>query len=138
MSSCSTCGNRGYLCRQCKMEELEDRIGVPSDHDTDRWILGETWHASIAFDGGVHTCACAETVTTPVNWVSEDLRYVDSDAPICPDCVAALEEVGDPRLETVPDGGFERASQLPADGGSVHPSKQTIVPDSDRKRSESL
>ncbi|WP_265112240.1 hypothetical protein [Halosolutus halophilus] len=32
MSDCPTCGNHSWLCQQCKMEALESRHGVPSDH----------------------------------------------------------------------------------------------------------
>jgi len=120
MTDCVDCGNRDYLCQRCKMDALEDRLGTPADHDTDQWVLADIWHASVDFDGGDHSTACGETVTTPVNWVAEDLRYVDSDAPVCEDCVDALEASDDDRLETVPDGGdFEPAAKLRADGGEV-------------------
>lgn len=67
MSNCPNCGNRNYLCQQCKMDELEDRFGTPGDQDVDLWILEDgLWHASVAFDGETHTCGCSETVDIPV------------------------------------------------------------------------
>ncbi len=122
MSDCPTCGNRDYLCQQCKMDALERRHGLPSDYQTDDegvscWVqdIDETWHASMRFEGTRHTCACGHVLETPVAGVREDPRFVD-EATTCEACVAYLErEVEDARL---PDGGgFERASRLRADGG---------------------
>lgn len=120
MSSCPDCGNRDGLCRRCRMDELESRHGAPTDEDGSTWVLGDEWHASMWFDRGRHTCACGATVDTPLNWTTEDLRYVpdEYDAPVCEGCIEILEETDDSRLETLPDGGeFERASKLRADGG---------------------
>ncbi|WP_226479124.1 hypothetical protein [Natrinema amylolyticum] len=123
MSSCPTCGNRDYLCQQCKMDELEDRLGLPSDHfDADAgivcWIqdLNGDWHASMCFEGTRHVSACGEILETPVTDVRDDPRRL-GDEHTCDDCEAALEADKD---ETVPDGGeFATASELRADGGSV-------------------
>lgn len=101
---------------------MEDRHGVPVDQDGTAWVLGEQWHASMWFDGSRHTGACGTTVETPLNWSTEDLRYVPDkyDAPVCEDCIEYLEARDDDRLETVPDGGdFEPATKLRADGGEV-------------------
>ncbi|WP_201293988.1 hypothetical protein [Natronorubrum halalkaliphilum] len=121
MSSCSTCGNQSWLCQQCKLDDLEDRHGSPADQDVNHWVLGddrELWHASTDFDAGVHTCACDDEIPTPLEWSSEDLRYVPdryAEVPVCQGCVARLEGT---RAETVPDDAtFERASELRADGG---------------------
>ena len=118
--TCPRCETGNHPVTECP-ERHEEYHGLPSDHvDANQWVLEDIWHASVDFDGGDHSTACGETVTTPVNWVSEDLRYVDSDAPVCEDCVDALEASNDDRLETVPDGGdFEPAAKLRADGGAV-------------------
>ncbi|MFC6765479.1 hypothetical protein [Natrinema soli] len=124
MSSCPTCGNRDYLCQSCKMEELEDRHGRPSDNfdeDTDGvrcWVqaIDETWHASMYFEGTRHAAACGECFETPVADVRDDPRRL-ADERTCDDCEAYLEVDDD---ETVPDGGeFSLASELWADGGEV-------------------
>ncbi|WMT07831.1 hypothetical protein NP511_02250 [Natrinema thermotolerans] len=123
MSSCSTCGGRDYLCQQCKMDELENRLGLPSDHfDADAgivcWVqdVDETWHASMYFEDTRHVAACGEILETPVADVREDPRRL-AEVHTCDDCEAALEADDE---ETVPDGGeFERASKLLADGGEV-------------------
>ncbi|WP_226041536.1 hypothetical protein [Natrinema sp. DC36] len=123
MSSCPTCGNRDYLCQSCKMEELEDRLGLPEDHfDADAgivcWIqdIGGDWHASMYFEGTRHAAACGECFETPVADVRDDPRRL-ADAHTCEDCEAYLEADDD---ETVPDGGeFAPASELRADGGEV-------------------
>lgn len=118
MRSCSTCGNREYLCECCRMEELEDRLGTAVDRDVNHWILEtDLWHASVAFDGETHECACGVDMETPLERSAEDLRYVPEEynAPVCEDCVAELEGA---RRETVPaDAAFERASKLVTDGG---------------------
>lgn len=123
MSSCPTCRNRDYLCQMCKIEELEDRLGLPEDHfDADAgivcWVqdLDGDWHASMYFEGMRHAAACDECFETPVADVRDDPRRL-SDAHTCEDCEAALEADED---ETVPDGGeFATASELRADGGEV-------------------
>lgn len=118
MSNCSNCGSRPYLCQRCRLEELENRIGTPADHDIDRWILeNDCWHASTEFDGQTHDCACRTEIETPLERSAEDLRYVpeEYDAPVCEDCVTELEGS---RRETAPaDVTFERASKLVTDGG---------------------
>ncbi|ELY56496.1 hypothetical protein C491_13192 [Natronococcus amylolyticus DSM 10524] len=118
MSNCSNCGSRPYLCQRCRLKELENRIGTPTDHDIDRWVLeNNCWHASTEFDGQTHECACGTEIETPLERSTEDLRYVpeEYDAPVCEDCVTELEG---PRRETVPaDATFKRASKLVTDGG---------------------
>ncbi|QLG47864.1 hypothetical protein [Natrinema halophilum] len=123
MTDCTLCGMPTApgrrTCRDCS---LEQRHGVPSDHDRTPWVLGDEWHASMYFDGSRHTCACGVTVETPLNHSTEDLRYVPDKygAEICSGCINQLEEENDSRLETLPDGGeFEPASELRADGGEV-------------------
>jgi hypothetical protein len=119
MSNCSNCGSRPYLCQRCRLEDLEDRIGTPTDHNIDRWVLeNDRWHASTEFDGQTHECACGTEIETPLKRSAEDFRYVPEkyDAPVCEGCVTELEE---PRRETVPaDATFERASKLMTDGGT--------------------
>jgi len=129
MSSCPTCGNRDYLCQSCKMEELEDRLGLPEDHfDADAgivcWVqdLDGDWHASMYFEGTRHAAACGECFETPVADVRDDPRRL-ADAHTCDDCEAYLEADED---EAVPDGGeFSTASELRADGGEVQSSGVT-------------
>lgn len=120
MTDCVRCGNRDYLCQQCKHEELEDRHGTPADQDPDLWVLVDgLWHASVAFDGEIHTCNCGETAAIPVTRTCADLRHIPEkyDAPVCRKCATTLEGH---RQETVPeDATFERASELRADGGTI-------------------
>lgn len=117
--TCRKCDqNTGPNRRLCKQCALEDRYGTSADLESDRWILTDRWHASTEFDGDTHTCACGAQVSTPVNWVSDDLRYVDSDEPVCEGCVAALDK-DSAQIETVADDMFSRASELRADGGQI-------------------
>ncbi|SEQ28584.1 hypothetical protein [Natrinema salaciae] len=125
MSLCPTCGNHNYLCQQCKMDDLEDRLGLPSEHfDADAgivcWVedLHGDWHASMYFEGSQHVSACGEIFETPVANIRHDPRRLDR-AHTCDDCIARLE-AEDEDDETVPDGGgFAPASELRADGGEV-------------------
>ncbi|QCW03593.1 hypothetical protein [Natrinema pallidum] len=125
MSSCPTCGNRGYLCQRCRMDELEDRLGLPSEHfDADAgivcWVqdLNDEWHASMYFEGSQHVSACGDIFETPVADVRHDPRRIN-EAETCHGCIARLE-ADDEDNETLPDGGeFEPASKLLADGGEV-------------------
>ncbi len=100
------------------MDAIEARHGTSADQDPDHWVLDDDlWHASTGFNNDAHLSVCGDLVATPVEWVTEDLRHIpdEHDAPVCRDCVAALE---DGRAKTVPDDAtFDRASELRADGG---------------------
>ncbi|AHG00939.1 hypothetical protein HALLA_12240 [Halostagnicola larsenii XH-48] len=121
MTDCTTCGNRDYLCQECKHEALEARHGTPADNfDTDEgihcWVqaLDETWCASMYLEGSRHVGACGTIHETPVEGVRYDPRRLESED-VCPDCLEALEDDDEVSL---PDGGrFERATELRADGG---------------------
>ncbi len=125
MSDCPNCGNRDYLCQQCKMDALERRHGLPSDHQTDDegvscWVqdIDETWHASMHFEGTRHTCACGHVLETPVAGVREDPRFVD-EATTCETCVAYLETDAEDDGSVPDDGEFTLANELRADGGEI-------------------
>lgn len=119
MSSCRHCGTRTRgrrICDDCSAERNARqpvRQGVETA-DGDRvgsWIrVGETWHASIRFDGNAHEFACGERFEDfPADDAAIDHSRVSPTA-ICPGCADALEDV------QVLEGGFSSAGELRADG----------------------
>ncbi|GAB3669615.1 hypothetical protein GCM10028856_17560 [Halopiger thermotolerans] len=117
---CGYCDQPGHDINHCP-ERLEEYRGLPVDNfnpdagdGVECWVqdINETWHASMYYEDGRHAAACGKILEVPVANLKSDARFVDA-THTCDACEAYLEDDGD----EVPDGGFEPASELRADGG---------------------
>lgn len=108
-----TTGPKRRLCKPCTLEARETReattpLQTDAGQNVGAWIrTGETWHASVAFDGYEHEFACLDTFTNfPAADVSID-HHALAHEHVCPDCRAAIdaESMPEPWKRAVADGG---------------------------------
>lgn len=132
MSHCRKCDQRTApnrrLCKSCSREDRHDvthytrePLELEDGRSVGSWIrVGDTWHASVGFDGYVHEFGCgSEFDDFPAGSSSLDHYAIDPES-ICQGCREAIDPESVPHewrdLEV-----FVSASELRADGGEpVH------------------